>query len=401
MKIFFKSLIIAAFLLSTMQMHGVEIAPTTPVASQEITPNIQLINNALLSANVNEKIRALYTLMQQAIGKTFDADTHSAFATALVRVYNEAQTTNVYVKQLFEAALDTPLLNDAQQDYIQNNMITKMPESAQKLPELSHPSIVAPTFQPQTIQELPVSVGGGVIIQQPQQPVAMVPAQAAPAIQPAQPIQQQVVAPQQVILQPGVPATIPAEAPVQVQQPAAPIIHGVATPAYLPQPVNVPQTQVPQVNYVQQPVVTQQPAPSPAPQAIIAGAPQVTYAPQTLPATQVGYGAPVRYAPVSYVPATITVPQAPAVQVVPTTTIMPTVPTTPEKKDQKDTKKKKKKKDLKKKKKKKMKEQDTKKSAQKKKKKKLKKATPEKEVKAESTKAPETTEEQAAQIPMA
>ncbi|MFH0898934.1 MAG: hypothetical protein V1855_05115, partial [bacterium] len=71
----------------------------------------------------NDRIRDLYSIIQQAAGQVFDANTKNAFAQTLVNVFNDAQTVQTYIVQLLEVAAKTSLLNDGQQDYVTNTML--------------------------------------------------------------------------------------------------------------------------------------------------------------------------------------------------------------------------------------------------------------------------------------
>ena len=125
---------------------GQTVAIQQTVQVSTATTVIPVINNVLLQANINERIKGLYSLIQQAEGKVFDADTQSAFATALVKVFNDAQTTAAYLSQMLDAAINTPLLNDAQQNYVENNMV-KAP--GRRIPALYHPGITVSAQAPQ------------------------------------------------------------------------------------------------------------------------------------------------------------------------------------------------------------------------------------------------------------
>ncbi|MFH1831504.1 MAG: tectonin domain-containing protein [bacterium] len=93
-------------------------AALTPAAK-----NIEVIKAINQVPNIVTKIKSLYTLMQQAAGQQFDAQTQSTFAEALVNAFNDARTSDSYMQQTLQAAAKSSLLNADQQKYVTQTMI--------------------------------------------------------------------------------------------------------------------------------------------------------------------------------------------------------------------------------------------------------------------------------------
>jgi hypothetical protein len=102
--------------------YGVAFDQTNAFPAQETTQAFDL----------NDRIQNLYTTMeiaknaQQVSGQLYDAETYASFGASLVNIFNEAVTTDSFMKQLLHAATTTPLLNADQQAYVQNVMIPNL-----------------------------------------------------------------------------------------------------------------------------------------------------------------------------------------------------------------------------------------------------------------------------------
>jgi len=266
MKKIFRLITSPKHILSMLVFLTMHCALDAQMAPPQQTQNtIQAINNALALPDVSQKIKALYGLMQQAEGQTYNQDIQKAFATALVNVYNDAQTTQSYLSQLLSAASTTPLLNSSQQGYVQGNMAV---EPGQPLPgtQVQPMTTALPQQQPQIIMQM----------QQPQ----LTQAQQQPQMQ-----QQQ---------QPQIMQTQPIATQQPAMTPAPQAGYGTYAPQgspsrYIPQQQQVttqPQASYsaqPQTSYTAQPSVsyTAQPQTSytaqPQPQVSYTAQPQVSY----------------------------------------------------------------------------------------------------------------------------
>ncbi|MFH1832243.1 MAG: hypothetical protein ABH827_05600 [bacterium] len=112
----------------------------TPV-KQEVSQNVEIIQNIEKIENSVEKIKALYSLMQQAAGQNFDQESQKAFAITLVNAFNDARTANAYIQQLLQAAAQTPLLNTEQQKYVAKTMLPLVTAKATPATTVTSPTI--------------------------------------------------------------------------------------------------------------------------------------------------------------------------------------------------------------------------------------------------------------------
>lgn len=124
------SVVVAQPAVSVQAPAVVEVA-SAPVASVPAAMPMPAV------VDLNTKIKQLYSTMQSAQNKTYDAATYANFGASLVSVFNEAVETQSYMIQLLNAASATPLLNAEQQNYVRNAMIPNLDqidESTKPLP---------------------------------------------------------------------------------------------------------------------------------------------------------------------------------------------------------------------------------------------------------------------------
>lgn len=84
------------------------------------------------SLDLSERIKMHYAAMEDAQGKTYNAETYAAFGASLVNLFNEAVTIESYMVQLLNKALSTPLLNPDQQAYVRDVMIPNFDQIDEK-----------------------------------------------------------------------------------------------------------------------------------------------------------------------------------------------------------------------------------------------------------------------------
>lgn len=112
-----------------------------PVATQAAQPSFA----AATVNNLEENIKALYSQMQDAQGRTFDAQTQGAFGAKLVETFNDVVEIQSYMNQLLAVAQETPLLNDAQHQYVRDAMIPNLDQVSDKEPAKTLDQAVAET----------------------------------------------------------------------------------------------------------------------------------------------------------------------------------------------------------------------------------------------------------------
>ncbi len=71
-------------------------------------------------------IKALYSQMQTAQGNSYDATTQGAFGASLVEAFNQIVELQSYMSQLLITAEGTPLLNEAQHQYVRDVMMPNL-----------------------------------------------------------------------------------------------------------------------------------------------------------------------------------------------------------------------------------------------------------------------------------
>ena len=96
--------------------------PMAPIMSLA-TPTVSKIREATAKEDLSKTVKDLYALMQNSMGQTFDTTSQAEFGKALVEVLNKTTQVKSFMAQLLSAATFTPLLNSAQQNYVQTKMI--------------------------------------------------------------------------------------------------------------------------------------------------------------------------------------------------------------------------------------------------------------------------------------
>ncbi len=123
---------------ATEEVVTEEVVTEEVVTAEAQTPedaNLQILQTILQTKNENEQIKDTYTIMQQAVGLVFDAETKNSFAQTLIHVFNNARKVTTYMTQLLNAASKTTLLNQDQRDYVTTQMIPIMAPAVQ--PDIS------------------------------------------------------------------------------------------------------------------------------------------------------------------------------------------------------------------------------------------------------------------------
>jgi len=124
------------FVIPTAQPVVAAAAPIMPVAQQPVTS--QVTNTQVIASHgedLEATLKGLYLQMQEASGKTFAANDQARFGTSLVEAFNDVVTAQSYMFQLLTAAQDTPLLNEAQQQYVTNTMIPNLDQVSAAVPQ--------------------------------------------------------------------------------------------------------------------------------------------------------------------------------------------------------------------------------------------------------------------------
>lgn len=98
--------------------------PTVSVPSTATPTQVTQANTN--QSSLNDRIKHLYSMMDDAQGKVFDAQTYANFGASLVETFNEAVETQSYMIQLLTAASSTPLLNPDQHNYVRQVMIPNL-----------------------------------------------------------------------------------------------------------------------------------------------------------------------------------------------------------------------------------------------------------------------------------
>lgn len=106
--------------------------PSLASSQQPLQPN--LISQAHLTTTLEDAIKAHYQQIQDAQGKTFDANTQGAFGASLVEVFNNVLEIQSYMSQLLTAAETSPLLNAAQQKYVRDVMMPGLDQVSEAAP---------------------------------------------------------------------------------------------------------------------------------------------------------------------------------------------------------------------------------------------------------------------------
>lgn len=99
-----------------------QVSASGPVAPEVVSSAMPMP----VMTDLNSRIKELYSAMQGAQNKMYDAATYAKFGSALVSVFNEAVETQSYMIQLLNAASGTPLLNAEQQNYVRQTMIPNL-----------------------------------------------------------------------------------------------------------------------------------------------------------------------------------------------------------------------------------------------------------------------------------
>ena len=117
-------------------------APTTQAGSTDVE---SLIATARAQEDITKKIEGLYSVLQQADGNNFSPGIQKAYATSLVESFNGVRTTQSYMLQLLQGAIESPLLNETQRNYVANTMIPGLEFDAPDAPEAPAVQQQAPT----------------------------------------------------------------------------------------------------------------------------------------------------------------------------------------------------------------------------------------------------------------
>lgn len=89
-------------------------------------------------------IKGLYSQMQTAQGNSYDATTQGAFGASLVEAFNQVVELQSYMSQLLITAEGTPLLNEAQHQYVRDVMIPNLDQVSGTTPTKTLDHAVAP-----------------------------------------------------------------------------------------------------------------------------------------------------------------------------------------------------------------------------------------------------------------
>jgi len=111
--------------------HAASASAVAPLAT---IPTAQPAPDTAFHSDLEETIKALYSQMQDAEGKTFAANDQANFGAALVNAFNGVVELQSYMSQLLTTAQDTPLLSEAQQEYVTNTMIPNLDQVTSATP---------------------------------------------------------------------------------------------------------------------------------------------------------------------------------------------------------------------------------------------------------------------------
>jgi hypothetical protein len=112
-------------------------AATAIPTANKVTTNINMPTanfTQTTQSDIESIIKTLYAQMQTAQGNTYDAQTQGAFGTSLVEAFNQIVELQSYMSQLLIAAEDTPLLNEAQQQYVRDVMMPNLDQVSSTTP---------------------------------------------------------------------------------------------------------------------------------------------------------------------------------------------------------------------------------------------------------------------------
>lgn len=163
----------AAALLAVMLSSGKTLAMVSPAAQAPLPSAPLVIQNsttgtlqAALSVpvaaaqqmDIEPTIKMLYSQIQASQGKNFDSAAQANFGAALVDAYNTVLDVQSYMNQLLAAAAQTPLLNAAQQQYVQKIMIPNLSQVSSLVQTKSLDEVVKASG-PSTAPATPTTTG--------------------------------------------------------------------------------------------------------------------------------------------------------------------------------------------------------------------------------------------------